>query len=209
VANCSETSPFSLYLKHLFSSLLLWHCFQLHAASVSLASPMICSQQQFDTYEEDPYWKRNAHLQTTELMGGTIHTAGCFLGQESCHMVELHASATDTTKRTGKVVRYTFYLRYKMGTHIWNKFLEWKDLIKEVGIQGLSKYRDYGLVSISRYYSQDRLAFVSNFMALFGNFSSQTGQQIIYLAWNLNFRYCIHKNPPLDYPMSSTSRRIF
>jgi hypothetical protein len=125
------------------------HCRQLHVATVSLAYPVRRSQQQFDTYEEDPYWKRSVHLHATELMGGMILKAGCFLGQESCNMLELHARATDTTRRTGKVVimRYTFYLRYKIGTHLWNKSLRKKRFDYR-----LSKYRAYGLVSISRYY---------------------------------------------------------
>jgi hypothetical protein len=72
--------------KNIIFLLFLCHCLLLHVANVSLVYPVRRSQQQFDTYEEDPYWKTRVHLRATELMGGTIHKAACFVDQESCHM---------------------------------------------------------------------------------------------------------------------------
>ena len=77
----------SVYTQEHYFILLLCHCLLLHVAKVRLAYPVRRSQQQFDAYEEHPYWKTRVHLHATELMGGTIHTAACFFRQESCHML--------------------------------------------------------------------------------------------------------------------------
>jgi hypothetical protein len=53
--------------KNFIFLLLLCHCILLHVANVSLAYPVRRSQQQFDTYEKDPYWKTSVHLHATKL----------------------------------------------------------------------------------------------------------------------------------------------
>ena len=77
----------SFYTQEHYFILLLCHCLLLHVAKVRLAYPVRRSQQQFDTYEEDPYWKTRVHFHATELMGVKIHKAACFFRQESCHML--------------------------------------------------------------------------------------------------------------------------
>jgi hypothetical protein len=59
-------------LDNIIFLLLVCHCLLLHVAKVSLAYPVRCSQQQYDTHEEDSYWKTSVHLHATELMGGAI-----------------------------------------------------------------------------------------------------------------------------------------
>ena len=92
--------------KNIIFLLLLCHCLLLHVANVSLDYPVRRSQQQFDTYEEDPYWKTSVHLHTTELMGGTIHKAACFLGQESCHMLGTTCKGHGYKNENRKSVEY-------------------------------------------------------------------------------------------------------